>query len=168
MKAEQLKLVIRQLIREELNSMLPELIPSILAEALTAKKQHDSPGIVQAAKPIVENKTIVPPVSKPVSKPIKKYTNNPLLNSIMNETVGGVVHDAPVVGLSSPLHASAANLNDIIKVDPVAAKQAEIGVLKDYSALMAVLDKKKPSTKSNAFSNLVSIDPTNTDYSTID
>ena len=75
MKTQELKEIIRSVIKEELQKTLPTLIPNILSEILTGQ-----------SKPVVSEKLETPKVSQkpyeniqPAKKTFKKYTNNDAL-----------------------------------------------------------------------------------------
>ena len=99
MKTQELKEIIRSVIKEELQKTLPTLIPNILSEILTGQ-----------SKPVVSEKLETPKVShkpseniQPAKKTFKKYTNNEALNAVLNETVGGVPREGSYVGLMGAL-----------------------------------------------------------------
>ena len=80
MKTQELKEIIRSVIKEELQKTLPTLIPNILSEILTGQNKN-----------VVSEKLETPKVSQkpseniqPAKKTFKKYTNNDVLNAVLN------------------------------------------------------------------------------------
>lgn len=150
MKTQELKEIIRSVIKEELQKTLPTLIPNILSEILTGQ-----------SKPMVSEKLETPKVShkpseniQPAKKTFKKYTNNEALNAVLNETVGGVPREGSYVGLMGALRSESlggANINESVQIPqqitPVNEEQAKVlnVINRDFRKLMKAVDKKKSS-----------------------
>ena len=150
MKTQELKEIIRSVIKEELQKTLPTLIPNILSEILTGQ-----------SKPVVSEKLETPKVShkpseniQPTKKTFKKYTNNEALNAVLNETVGGVPREGSYVGLMGALRSESlggANINESVQIPqqitPVNEEQAKVlnVINRDFRKLMKAVDKKKSS-----------------------
>lgn len=145
MKTNELKELIRAIIREELDKTLPTLIPKVLTEVLTGK---------QVNEPTVQSKTVVKEsVQKP--KDVKKYSSNPVLNEILNQTVVKIPREDSMVGLDSQFKSQAFSgmqLNESTQIQepdptPVTEEQGKVmNVLKrDFRSLMKAVDKKKQS-----------------------
>jgi hypothetical protein len=150
MKTQELKEIIRSVIKEELQKTLPTLIPNILSEILTGQ-----------SKPVVSEKLETPKVShkpseniQPAKKTFKKYTNNEALNAVLNETVGGVPREGSYVGLMGALRSESlggANINESVQIPqqitPVNEEQAKVlnVINRDFRKLMKAVDKKKSS-----------------------
>lgn len=150
MKTQELKEIIRSVIKEELQKTLPTLIPNILSEILTGQ-----------SKPVVSEKLETPKVShkpseniQPAKKTFKKYTNNDALNAVLNETVGGVPREGSYVGLMGALRSESlggANINESVQIPqqitPVNEEQAKVlnVINRDFRKLMKAVDKKKTS-----------------------
>ena len=150
MKTQELKEIIRSVIKEELQKTLPTLIPNILSEILTGQ-----------SKPVVSEKLETPKVSQKPSeniqiakKTFKKYTNNDALNAVLNETVGGVPREGSYVGLMGALRSESlggANINESVQIPqqitPVNEEQAKVlnVINRDFRKLMKAVDKKKSS-----------------------
>lgn len=150
MKTQELKEIIRSVVKEELQKSLPTLIPNILSEILTGQ-----------SKPTVSENTEKPKVSqKPVEttqttkKTFKKYTNNDVLNAVLNETVGGIPREGAYVGLMESLQSEAVgglNINESVQIPepitPVNEEQSKVLniINKDFRKLMKAVDKKKTS-----------------------
>ena len=150
MKTQELKEIIRSVIKEELQKTLPTLIPNILSEILTGQ-----------SKPVVSEKLETPKVShkpseniQPAKKTFKKYTNNDALNAVLNETVGGVPREGSYVGLMDALRSESlggANINESVQIPqqitPVNEEQAKVlnVINRDFRKLMKAVDKKRTS-----------------------
>ena len=150
MKTQELKEIIRSVIKEELQKTLPTLIPNILSEILTGQ-----------SKTVVSEKLETPKVSQkpseniqPAKKTFKKYTNNEALNAVLNETVGGVPREGSYVGLMDALRSESlggANINESVQIPqqitPVNEEQAKVlnVINRDFRKLMKAVDKKKSS-----------------------
>jgi hypothetical protein len=147
MKSNELKEIIRYVIREELDKTLPTLIPKILSEVLSGRQSST----IQSSQSTVSTKTVVKEsVQKP--KEIKKYSNNPILNEILNQTVVKIPNEGSMVGLDSSFKSQAfagMQMNESIEtqqpVAPVTEEQGKVmNVLnRDFRSLMKAVDKKK-------------------------
>ena len=128
MKTQELKEIIRSVVKEELQKSLPTLIPNILSEILTGQ-----------GKPVVSENSEPPKVLQkpsetvqPAKKTFKKYTNNDALNAVLNETVGGVPREGAYVGLMGTLQSEAFSgiINESTQtpqqITPVNEEQAKV------------------------------------------
>jgi hypothetical protein len=153
MKTQELKEMIRSVIKEELQKTLPTLIPNILSEILTGQN-----------KTVVSEKLETPKVSQkpseniqslqPAKKTFKKYTNNDVLNAVLNETVGGIPREGSYAGLMGALRSESlggANINESVEIPqqitPVNEEQAKVlnVINRDFRKLMKAVDKKRTS-----------------------
>ena len=147
MKSNELKEIIRSIIKEELDKTLPTLIPKILSEVLSGRQSST----IQSNQPIVSTKTVVKEsVQKP--KEIKKYSSNPILNEILNQTVVKIPNEGSMAGLDSTFKSQAFSgmqMNESVEtsqpVTPVTEEQGKVmNVLnRDFRSLMKAVDKKK-------------------------
>ncbi len=147
MKSNELKELIRSVIREELDKTLPTLIPKVLSEILSGRQSD----IIQSNESITSTKNVVKEsVQKP--KEIKKYTNNPVLNEILNQTVVRIPSEGSIASLDSTFKSQAfagMQINEQSQtpepVVPVTEEQGKVmNVLKrDFRSLMKAVDKKK-------------------------
>lgn len=146
MKSNELKEIIRSIIKEELDKTLPALIPKVLTEILSGKQSD----VIQSNQ-IVKN-TVQESVQKP--KEIKKYSSNPVLNEILNQTVVKIPNEGSIAGIDSTFKSQAFSgmqINETIEtpqpVDPVTEEQGKVmNVLnRDFRSLMKAVDKKKQS-----------------------
>jgi hypothetical protein len=150
MKTQELKEIIRSVVKEELQKSLPTLIPNILSEILTGQ-----------SKSVVSESSHSPKISQkpaetvqPAKKTFKKYTNNDALNAVLNETVGGVPREGTYVGLMGALQSEASsgiNINESVQIPqqitPVNEEQSKVlnVINRDFRKLMKAVDSKKTS-----------------------
>lgn len=143
MKKTELVEIIRTLVKEEVNNALPQLLMEVLAEKM-----------VENSNSLLENKRTEPvaqpprrspsvsfdaPVKQPPVQAPRTFSTNPILNQVLNETVGGI-----------PLEeASAPTAIDALKSLPkeVLSENKEVAAVasamtRDYSQLLKVIDKK--------------------------
>ena len=147
MKSNELKEIIRAVIREELDKTLPTLIPKVLTEVLSGKQSN----AIQSNESTITTKTVVKEsVQKP--KEIKKYSSNPILNEILNQTVVKIPNEGSMAGLDSSFKSQAfagMQMNESVEtqqpVAPVTEEQGKVmNVLnRDFRSLMKAVDKKK-------------------------
>jgi hypothetical protein len=147
MKSNELKEIIRSVIREELDKTLPTLIPKVLTEVLSGKQSNT----IQSNESTITTKTVVKEsVQKP--KEIKKYSSNPILNEILNQTVVKIPNEGSMAGLDSSFKSQAfagMQINESVEeqppVAPVTEEQGKVmNVLnRDFRSLMKAVDKKK-------------------------
>ena len=144
MKSNELKELIRSVIREELDKTLPTLIPKVLTEVLSGKQMSISESTVLTKSVVKET------VQKP--KDIKKYSSNPVLNEILNQTVVKIPNEGSMAGLDSSFKSQAfagMQMNESVEtpqpVAPVTEEQGKVmNVLnRDFRSLMKAVDKKK-------------------------
>lgn len=149
MKAQELKEIIRSVVKEELQKSLPTLIPNILSEILSGQSKQIVNEKTETQK-VVQQPKQVETVSK---KQFKKYTNNDVLNAVLNETVGGLPREGAYVGLMGALQSEASNgvhINESVNVQqitPVNEEQSKVlnVINRDFRKLMKAVDKKKTS-----------------------
>jgi hypothetical protein len=144
MKSNELKEIIRAVIREELDKTLPTLIPKVLTEILSGKDSTIVASTVQTKNVVKES------VQKP--KEIKKYSSNPILNDVLNQTVVKIPNEGSMVGLDSSFKSQAfagMQMNESVETSqpfvPVTEEQGKVmNVLnRDFRSLMKAVDKKK-------------------------
>ena len=144
MKKTELVEIIRTLVKEEVNNALPQLLMEVLAE----KMVQNSTSLLETTKstPSSQAPRRAPSVSfdapikqQPATTP-KTFSSNPILNQVLNETVGGIPLEESV---------SASSAIDALKNLPreVLAENKDVAavasaVTKDYSKLMKAIDAK--------------------------
>ena len=149
MKKSQLKIMIREIVREEVHMALKEELTEVFKALKT--------------KPITETKKRVVKKRKPVKK--RKLAKDPILNKLLNETRGGIPQgegqeEYPTMGGKTYDTNSMASLmgygdvgggsnraEETIAQMGVSSEQVPDGVkdaiTKDYSGLMKAMDKRK-------------------------
>lgn len=158
MKSNELKEIIRSVIKEELDKTLPILIPKVLTEVLSGKQIYSSESTVSTKNIVKET------VQKP--KEIKKYSSNPVLNEILNQTVVKIPREDSIADIDSEFKSQAFSgmqINESVQVSepepvvPVTEEQGKVmNVIKrDFRSLMKAVDKKKQS--GNIGSGIVSL-----------
>jgi len=144
MKKNELVEIIRTLVKEEVHNALPQILMEVLAEKMTensaaileSKKQQEQ---APARKPNF-NVGMEESVKKQPAPAPKMFTKNPLLNQVLNETVGGVPLEE-----ASPTPSAI----DVIKTLPKEAlnENKEVAAVanaltRDYSKLLKAVDAK--------------------------
>lgn len=144
MKKNELVDIIRTLVKEEVNNALPQLLMEVLAE----KMVQNSESILESRKPTPSAASKKPNFNVKFDEPIKQqpaqaprvFAKNPILNQILNETVGGV----PVEE-----EASTPSAIDTIKTLPkeVLNENKDVAAVaqaltRDYSSLLKAVDAK--------------------------
>jgi hypothetical protein len=149
MKKNELVDIIRTIVKEEVHNALPQLLMEVLAEKMSensasileSRKQADQ---IPAKKPNF-NVGLEEPVKKQQVQAPKIFTKNPLLNQVLNETVGGVPIEEQTATPSAI---------DVIKTLPKEAlnENKEVAAVanaltRDYSKLLKAVDAKAKSKR---------------------
>jgi hypothetical protein len=144
MKKNELVDIIRTIVKEEVHNALPQLLMEVLAEKMT----ENSSSILESRKQVDQAPAKKPNFNVGLEEPVKKqavqapkmYTKNPLLNQVLNETVGGVPTEEQT---STP------SAIDVIKTLPKEAlnENKEVAAVanaltRDYSKLLKAVDAK--------------------------
>ena len=147
MKKQELLEIIRTVVREEINNSLPQYLMEVLAERITAQ-----PVITEEKEPVrtssPKNRPSVafeaPIKQAPIQAP-RTFSSNPILNQVLNETVGGIPNENSV---------SAPSALDTIQNLPreVLAENKDVAAVanamtRDYSKLMRAIDAKAKSSR---------------------
>ena len=96
MKKQELVEIIRTLVKEEVNSVLPQLLMEVLAEKITQNQSALLETSKSAASPSVVTKKptirvgLDAPLKQSPAPTLKTFSTKPNLNQVLNETVGGV------------------------------------------------------------------------------
>jgi PBP1b-binding outer membrane lipoprotein LpoB len=141
MKKNELVDIIRTLVKEEVHNALPQLLMEVLAEKMT----ENSTSILESSKQTTApakrpnfNVQLDEPVKKQTSQPSKVYTKNPILNQVLNETIGGVPQEETTNSAVDVLNnLTPQQLNENKEVAAVAS-----ALKKDYRALLKAVDDK--------------------------
>jgi len=144
MKKTELVEIIRTIVKEEVHNALPHLLMEVLAEKMSEKSTE----ILESRKQFEQIPAKKPNFNVGLEEPIKRqpvpvpkiFTKNPLLNQVLNETVGGVPTEEQTQ-TSSAL--------DVIKNLPREAlnENKEVAAVanaltRDYSKLIKAADAK--------------------------
>ena len=139
--------IIRTVVREEVNNSLPQLLMEVLAEKITSNQ--DTLAEVKAApvsraqvaparrKPAVS--LDAPLKQAPISAP-KTFSSNPVLNAVLNETVGGVPLQEDVDAESAIDRIN--NLPPEVLQENAAVAQVDSALNRDYSKFMKAVAAK--------------------------
>lgn len=143
MNKSELTEIIRNIVREEVEKSLPKVLVEILASKVNDREtisERLAPIHRPVSAPPVRKKPLVsfdedrPPV---MSRPEVKFSSNPVLNSILNETRGGIPTEQEVE--------SASVLDTLDQLPNTAEVQGVAQALtKDYRSLLKAMDKKRP------------------------
>lgn len=148
MKANQLKEIIRGLVREEVSKIFKEELQKNLVEIIT-NSNNKIASLKNNVETVSESQTSsTPPVKK--QQKFVKYTSNQLLNQVLNETTGGVPQESSAVGLmGGDFKSSMLNESEIIQQPEIpenARKEIKVvheAMTRDYRDLMKAIDNKK-------------------------
>jgi hypothetical protein len=147
MKKSELVEIIRTVVKEEVNNALPQLLMEVLAEKITqnsgalleSQKNTQQPmeQVAPRRAPSVglEGNLKQPPVQAP-----RTFTSNPILNQVLNETVGGVPLETEVTtptAIDTLKNLPKQVLNENKEVAAVAN-----AMTRDYSQLLKAIDAK--------------------------
>ena len=145
MKKSDLVEIIRTVVKEEVNNALPQLLMEVLAEKMT----QNSAALLETKKPTQASTQQAAPrrspsvgldgtlKQAPVQAP-RTFTSNPILNQILNETVGGVPQEASEPSAIDTIQSLPPQvLNENKEVAAVAN-----AMTRDYSKLLKAVDEK--------------------------
>jgi hypothetical protein len=144
MKKTELVEIIRTLVKEEVHNALPQLLMEVLAEKMSEKSTE----ILESRKQFEQIPTKKPNFNVGLEEPIKKqpapvpkmFTKNPLLNQVLNETVGGVPTEEQTQ-VSSALDVIKTLPKDALNENKEVAAVAN-ALTRDYSKLIKAADAK--------------------------
>lgn len=153
MKKTELVEIIRTVVKEELEKSLSQYLMEVLAESLVGKNQ--SKQVVEsveaptqkpqpaARKPV--SVSLDAPLKQPPAQAPKMFTNNPILNHVLNETVGGVPLEETVVAPTAI--DTLQNLpKEVLSENKEVAAVAN-ALTRDYSKLLKAVDAKAKSRR---------------------
>lgn len=141
MKKTELVEIIRTLVKEEVHNALPQLLMEVLAEKMTENSsailESKSQASASTRKPNFNVQLEAPVTKQPVQAP-KIFTKNPVLNQILNETVGGVPQEELTPSAIDTIQTLPKEvLNENKEVAAVAN-----ALTRDYSKLLKAVDAK--------------------------
>lgn len=138
MKKSELVEIIRTVVREEIENSLPQFLMEVLAEKISTQSMlgevKKSP-IVPSTKP----RSVAPTLAKPA--PVRTYAKDPVLNAILNETVGGVPQEAEVSGGS--MLDTIKNLSPEVLSENKEVAAVATAMTRDYSQLVKAFSKPR-------------------------
>lgn len=138
MKKSELVEIIRTVVREEIENSLPQFLMEVLAEKISTQSMlgevKKSP-IVPSTKP----RSVAPTLAKPT--PVRTYAKDPVLNAILNETVGGVPQEAEVSGGS--MLDTIKNLSPEVLSENKEVAAVATAMTRDYSQLVKAFSKPR-------------------------
>ena len=143
MKKSELVEIIRTVVKEEIETSLPQYLKEVLAESLVG--QSSTKKVTESVQESVElkpkkavNVGLDAPIKQVPAQAPKLFTSNPILNQVLNETVGGV-----------PLEDSTSSAIDALQSLPkeVLSENKEVAAVanaltRDYSKLLKAVDIK--------------------------
>lgn len=139
MKKNELIEIIRTLVKEEVHNTLPQLLMEVLAEKLTGQEVLTEKASEAPKRKV--NVGLEAPIKQAPAQAPKMFTKNPILNQVLNETIGGVPQEKEESAAPSTL--------DVIKTLPreVLAENKEVAAVanaltRDYSKLIKAADAK--------------------------
>lgn len=137
MKKTELVNIIKQAVREELRSSLPELLSEIKTQTNTqkiksTKKRETDP--VSIAKQVLKTE-------QTIKKPQRTFSKNEAINKILNETVGGIPQEGSVVSNGMEQNFSDTNGNEV-SLDSL-PDHVSNALTRNYSDVLKLVDKKK-------------------------
>ena len=143
MNKQELKEIIRSIVREEVERALPNVLVEILASKVGDRELVAESAPVQQRRPQVAQQ-------RPQPRAQQKFSSNPILNQILNETQGGVPGDSDSPRVSAEMPVPGAQVSILDKVKGISKQQlAEnkevAGVLnvlnRDFRQLVKAVDK---------------------------
>lgn len=141
MDALKLKLYIKKLIKEELETNVKEILRENLIELLSNTNDKKNSNGSQMNSEIYGHIQYTKKPSNESNKPKIKYTSNKLLNDVLNETVGGIPPDASSTNILENAYTS----NKIDESAPEPVKKINSIINRDYSSTLKAIDKIKSS-----------------------
>lgn len=148
MKKTELVEIIRTLVKEEVGNALPQLLMEVLAEKMVQNSSGLLENKKQAERPLQKRTQSVSfdaPVKQPPVQAPKTYSTNPILNQILNETVGGIPNEESVSTPSAIDAIQSLPKNVLMENKEVAAVAS--AMTRDYSQLLKAIDAKAKSKR---------------------
>lgn len=138
MKKEQLTNLIREAVRAELKSFLP----NVLKELNTLTKQpKNNADLVEVTRKSLKKVRADKPIKSNTN--YKTYSKNSAINDILNETVGGIPQEG---GVSSGINEVKDFQGQVVDVEAL-PDHVSNALTRDYSAVLKAVDKKRGNIK---------------------
>lgn len=142
MKTNEFKNMIRNIISEELNELLPKILNEYFRKDGTTVPKNSLKNVINETKASNSKQTVS---EQQVKRPFKKYTNNDALNAILNETVPKPEMMSDSYSPSVTMIEEGSNRN-ASPIPSNVAPEIKSALTRDYSSLMKkVNDKVKVS-----------------------
>lgn len=140
MTKQQLTEIIRKVVQEEIRTQLPSMLIEMIAQNSGGQKVvTEARAVAPAPRPPAR-----PAPPAPKKEPVMFVKNNPALNAILNETVGGVPPDNSIpmasMGDGPTLLGEGVEIPDTAAPEVHAVAQV---IKKDFRGLMKAMDKKR-------------------------
>lgn len=144
MKKNELVDIIRTIVKEEVNNALPQLLMEVLAEKITQNSEsilesRKSTASVEPRKPNF-NVEFDTPLKKQQAAAPKMFSKNPILNQVLNETVGGIPTESEV-SVPSAIDTIKTLPKEVLNENKDVAAVAN-ALTRDYSKLLKAVDAK--------------------------
>lgn len=142
MKKTELVEIIRTVVREEINNSLPQYLMEVLAERITAQPViSESNSASQSSSPRKKpNVGFDAPIKQIPAPTPKTFSSNPILNQILNETVGGIPTEE-TVATPSAIDTLQNLPKEVLQENKEVAAVAN-AMTRDYSKLLKAIDQK--------------------------
>lgn len=150
MKKTELIEIIRTVVKEEINNSLPQYLMEVLAERITAQPVITESRVEEApSRPAAPRKSptveFESPIKQPPAQAPKTFTSNPILNKVLNETVGGVPLEESVTAPSA-IDTLKSLPKEVLNENKEVAAVAT-AMTRDYSKLMKAIDAKAKASR---------------------
>lgn len=157
MKKSELQEMIRLVVREEIENSLPQHLMEILAEKIAG----GAPVVTESRQPVAPARPSAPALSPaqlaakrkalvgldaplkqaPVAAP-KTFSKNPVLNQVLNETVGGVPSEQEAEMMTPSVLDRVPTLTESVAHENPAIAAVTDALTRDYSKLIRAADEK--------------------------
>lgn len=149
MKKSDLLEIIRTVVREEVNTALPQILMEVLAEKISnggiPNKIHVTTDNLKTFASAAKRTVVEQKLGGAVPRPAKVYATNPVLNAVLNETVGGIPpEDTNLVASSIDV---VKNLPKEVLSENAALNDVAKALSKDYSKFLKVVDSKAKANR---------------------
>jgi hypothetical protein len=129
MNKEELKQIIRSIVREEVERALP----NVLVEILTSKV-GDREMVTEVAQAPIQRRPVAA-----APRPQQKFSSNPILNQVLNDTRGGVPADPEAEMVSAEMPVAGAQVSVLDKIRSI--PKAQLAENKEVAGVLNVLNR---------------------------
>lgn len=154
MKKSELQEMIRLVVREEIEKSLPQFLMEVLAEKITNSQPVISEARTQPASATpsltpnqlaAKRKAMVgfeSPIKQPPVQAPKIFSKNPILNEVLNQTVGGVPTEDEAAMMAPSVLDKVQSLDESVTHENPAIAAVAGALTRDYSKLLKAADEK--------------------------